>query len=383
MTRTSRLRNRSFGSGGTKQGTVNGVVQPLTVGRTPLQTQSCADSHGRPLTDSPLTIQKVDWSGYEPINGINRYHNDPTGLYYTYGDYVSSSVPIPSRLTVTMKSDAQCASELRARTNPSRPEVAPLTLAQDLYDLPRMFKDMSNLFKKPKKDLSAKDLANLHLGASFGWLPLFDDAQKLMDVAKYIHRRMGELDRLHSSKGLRRSLNLDEQFAQASASYLIADGAGTLMNVSRERYTHARKWGTIRWKPRSSPGYNPNDAATISDIRRVVLGLTPEGLLQGAWDLVPWSWVVNWFTNAHSVVMGYSNFIPADSSNICLMTQYTTTDEHRPSNIANGISGGTGSVSFTEKTRSVNVAASLTAYLPILDGSRLSILGSLFIQRFK
>lgn len=345
---------------------------------------TCADSHGAPIQDSGLFLQETDWRDHPGVNGRFRYPGSPATVWNDYSNYVDSSIPGPSRLAVSPKSDAQCVSDLKARTNPSRPDIVPFTLLQDLYDIPRMLKDVGRLIKSPKKLLSPKEQANQYLGALFGWLPLVQDVHQLLNVQSLIHKRFGEIQRLHSGLGLRRSLHLDEGVATSESTYALQSGLGLIANIRRVSVTRYNKWGTIRWKPRDALPFNPNDANTIRQIRRAVIGLTPEGLNKGAWDLLPWSWIVDWFTNAHTATMGYSNFIPADSSHICLMTKYETIDEHiAPEHLNSECSGGSGLVSLIEKTRSVNVSASLTAHLPILDGGRLGILGALFVQRFK
>ncbi len=348
-------------------------------------TEICGDSVGRPVTDSSFELTRLDKSQCSGLIGTSRggpweVHMDkyPSGLYTSASfDHIATGAPpFTSRGATTL-----------ARTNPSRPNIVPFTIVQDLYDLPRMLRDVGKLIRTPRRLLSPKELANAHLGARFGWLPLINDVHTLLNVQQVIGSRAKELRRLYEGQGLRRKVTLgsysgNEHYRRwAMWSALWTDVIYGDVSV----YTKVREWGTVRWKPSSLPfpGWNPTDAELNQKARQLALGLTTEGVIKGAWDVLPWSWLVDWFTNASDYLSISSSTIPATPSALNTMRTTVTLGQHSlTSKLPGGVRDGGGLVTRTTLQRVPGVGFP-TASLPTLDVSRLSILGSLFVQRFK
>jgi hypothetical protein len=271
--------------------------------------------------------------------------------------------------------------ELLARTNPSRPEIVPLTLLQDIYDLPRMLKDVGKLLKTPRKLLSAREGANQYLGAQFGWLPLVKDVHDLLDFQSHVQRRKAELDRLYSGSGLRRHLHLGDHSHDEDSNVFLESNAG-LSILSRQSLKYSsRQWGVVRWKPNVTPGHDPTDTDRIKLARRVASGMTSEATIKGLWDLIPWTWIVDWFTNVGDFALQYSNTVPANSQDACVMTYQESEFQFRTISMTSGYQGGDGSVSLITKERYTG-AGTISAHLPFIGVDRLKTLGALFIQRF-
>jgi len=119
-------------------------------------------------------------------------------VIYDKFPYLFQASGVISHVSTGAKGDSGLGATILSRTNPSRPVVVPFTLVQDLVEIPRMLKDVGRLIKTPRKALNPVDQANQFLGAKFGWLPLIDDAHKLLHLQQYIHARVGELKRLYS-----------------------------------------------------------------------------------------------------------------------------------------------------------------------------------------
>lgn len=348
----------------------------------------CQDSIGRPVVVSDLNLDKYDRSGLLPLNGSN----GPVGSTVTNWEEFINYIPTglqeysPSHVAlVTRPSASSAMATLLARTNPNRPAIVPLSLLQDLVDIPRQLKDVGRLIKRKQRGrkLTAKDVANQHLGAQFGWLPLIKDVKDLLDLQSHIHQRLGELERLYSSQGLKRRIRLGEWGAEASVRGLTVMSVFALVAVDVDLFTKSSRWGTVRWKPSGvSPGYRPNDAELINAARVLVSGLTTESLLKGAWDLIPWTWIIDWFSNVGDFALQYANAIPVYSSEACVMTQTESKIQIRIATKPVWASGGGGSMTHITKERYTG-PSTLTATWPLIAPRRLSILGALFVQRFK
>lgn len=350
-----------------------------------LTTETCGDSIGRPVIDSAFSLTRLDKSQCAGLSGTSRggpwevhMDNYPSGLYVSASfDHINTGAPTFGSL----------ASQILVRTNPSRPTIVPFTLVQDLVDIPRMLKSVGKLARTPRRLLSPKEAANQYLGAKFGWLPLIDDARKLLHLQQYIGARARELRRLYEGQGLRRKVNLGtysgnehfRQWAMWSAPWTDVLYGDVSVN------TRVRDWGTVRWKPTNLPfpGWQPSDAELNQKAIQIVSGLTTEGVIKGAWDLLPWSWIIDWFTNASDYLSISSSTIPATPSQINTMRTTVTLGQHslitKP---PGGVSDRGGHVVRTTLERAPG-SGSLTASLPTLDVNRLSILSALFVQRFK
>jgi len=277
---------------------------------------------------------------------------------------------------------------LAARTNPSRPDLTPLTWLQDIYDVPRMLAGVGKLLSTPPSRLGSNDLANHNLAVRFGWIPLISDVHKVLQTQGRIEKRYKRLRHLYDSGGERRHISIGSTSAQAGPFTTYLDGNsffyGTPFGVTANSITTKRSWATARWQLNADVPRDPSYTVMNELAWKVANGLTPEGLFQGAWDLMPWSWLVDWFTNIGSHVANLGNSVPASFASGCTMeeTKTITTLSPLPSNSKNYTSGG-GSVSYVTQRRTPLSFGSISASFPCLSAGDVSVLGSLFVQRFK
>lgn len=270
-----------------------------------------------------------------------------------------------------------------AGTNPSRPVFTPPQMIQDLIELPRLIRDTGALIRKPKKLMSAKELANAHLAARFGWAPLIDDIEKLLNLQTLILKRNKELTQLYSNGGLRRRLRFTDTTETGQFNWSVA-GINPLLITSQVTVTMVKKsWSTIRWSPTTPPPYHPSDPQMNALVRRLIFGLTPEGMAKGLWDVIPWTWLLGWFTNIGKYTLAYSNTVPAQHGRACFMSMVERKCVPGPAIVSGGKGNAFASGVATKSFKSRVVAGALTPgfNMPYLDISRLSILGSLAAQR--
>lgn len=391
MPRTTRSRTRVRDVlPGSFTGSYNGV--PVTELNTShgafFNQERCDDSHGRPPIDSPLWIYSTDYSHLNPVVGVYAGPNVPawSGIASTYIPSYLRFANLGHLDLVGVPSAAGSMASLLARTSPSRPMYAPLTMLQDLVDIPGMLHSAAKLGKRLRwnKRLFAKDFGDVHLSVLFGWKPLLEDAKSFLDVAHNIHKRVGELDRLYSPSGLKRRIRLGSWTA-ANTTFPVMESYPILTIVTGlSGFTKMDRWGTVRWKPRNTfSGYRPTDAEILQQAKDALSGVTTEGTFQGAFDVIPWTWLTQWCVNVKDYVLSHSNTIPADPVSQNVMT--TTVSTYRPFLIS--ITKGyewkdIGYFTYTTKERYIG-SASLDWHYPILDGGQLSILGSLFVQRLR
>nr|UJQ85624.1 MAG: putative maturation protein [Leviviridae sp.] len=350
------------------------------------RSEMCVDENTTPGTDHPFYLEKFE-DNLSPLDGVVTNHIWFNGS--SVNGFRPGSVPGTTKQHLLVDNGIVAAdfARVRSRSNPSRPVVTPLTLIQDVVELPKMLKDVGRLLKKGTKAVSAKELANQNLAVQFGWMPLVDDAKKLLNLQSYAIKRSREWNKLYSGSGLKRRLSLDSAHAESTIKEVPYWSDGFVGSCYRDlqKYTSSRKWGTIRWKPTSPPPYHESEADRNRRAMRVVAGMTGEGLAEGLWDVMPWTWLLDWFTGMGDYLGQNSNTVPARSERVNVMRQTVTSTNFIPSKTvlnATYITGGEGHTVWTTKERSQNSSVIITA-APFLSVRRLSILGSLFVQRFK
>lgn len=380
MARTGRSRTRPAASATghfrIDFGSTPGQLTPTTITHL---SDSCADYVGRPISDSAFT-------SVQTVGGFLRITGKATGGAYSFHAFarpVTADFGVPSMLPV----DPGWMLNLVAGTNPSRPVVTPPTLLQDLVELPKMLREAGRFLTNPKAYVPPAGMANVFLGVKFGWAPLIDDIQKLLDVQSYVLKREKELHQLYSGRGLRRRLQFaDSNSVEDKESPCASLPGGMVAYLRYSKHTNQRQWATIHWKPVVPGHYSPNDARLHSLARQVVLGLTIEGLAKGAWDVIPWTWLIGWFTNVGKYALANSNTVPAYHTGGCLMNYASYSI--KPRDVRYVGAWGTqelvpsGDYTVTKRTRVASSSVVASASLPYLDGSRLSVLGALFVQRF-
>ncbi len=383
MARTSRSRTRSYSVSGTNV-SINQFGTVTSTATNANFASSCDDFIGRPVTPKPFT--SIQRSGAVVGNGtlsgtsglIRSRTLTNVALLFSSGDSVDlNGLAAPAGWELS----------LIARTNPSRPILFFPELVQDIVDLPKMLRNLSDFLRHPKTSMSARGAANGYLGVQFGWLPLIEDIQKLSKVNDYVQRKTVDILNLYTGEGLRKRVTLAGETAVYNNFQSFNIDAGSVKLFAA---TVVRKdmWATVRWKP-TDPSFlkRLSDQNSGNFLRKVALGLTPEGMVSGLWKILPWTWLIGWVTNLGDVLLAHSNTIPATPAEACLMRSVTQDRFCSGSTVTGVVSNsiaGSGTYRFTQKLRTVGTGLVIpSANMPFLDMFRLSVLGSLAIQRIR
>lgn len=167
------------------------------------------------------------------------------------------------------------------------------------------------------KTLRAKNAADEYLNQVFGWLPLVGE---INDVVKVARNTRDILKAYHDNEGsdVHRTYNFPSEHTSSSGSAhdgnavfpnwetsMLSAAHGATRTVSRVSET--KRWfsgcftyglppSTDNW--RRAIGYG-SDADALYGI-----ALSPDIV----WELTPWSWAVDWFTNTGDIVNNFTNF---------------------------------------------------------------------------
>ncbi len=238
------------------------------------------------------------------------------------------------------------------------------------------------LWDKPKAGLAAaKEAANTNIEIQFGWRPLIQDLMRMFDFGTAFEARMKELNRLYSGSGLKRRMTLQTYSSSDSGTQNVySDSITGVLSTEWTRTREYRRWGTIRWKP-DDPNWRP----TGSEVLRMLTGFTLGNTPSVVWELMPWSWLADYFANVSLYLRSMQNRLNCRVFDASIMTHQRTTVVYAGKSYSYGGLGTINLASGTKiserKTRSVSFATGLDVQLPILNGQQLSILSSLAIAR--
>jgi hypothetical protein len=313
-----------------------------------------------------LDIQKHTYSsspGFSADFGNNRM-----ALNYCPTYFQNFRTPAHEAAWTGRPTDAMLATKLLAMTNPSRPVVDLPVFFGELGDLP-------NLVQKMGKGLLRK-IAKGNIRYQFGIRPLVNDLTSMLNFADHTAKRFKELQTLQE-RGLSRTRVLWHNTAQGS-SRITTNSSPTWLFIRHQRtsVTEQITRGHVKWFP-ASGNFPKSSDELLALARRAVLGLTVDGAT--AWELIPFSWLADYFSNIGTSLMAKRNMVNASHTTPLLMDSTRTNSLFVP---VSGTHGAVPSVSDVLETKNRRtVAASLSAHLPVLSAQQLSILGSLVILR--
>lgn len=203
--------------------------------------------------------------------------------------------------------------DILARSNPSRPIVDVPVFVAELRDLPRMLlelKDIPGWFHDTGLVLIDR-LAKGNLSYQFGWKPFVKDLISFLNWQSLVDKRLSELNTLHRKGGLR----FETQPQENSIETPWVDGGATHYDTLRKfskdvRVT--RQWYSVSWVPQETPRSSVKPvSATRQQAFRSALGL--EISAAPLWEAMPWSWLIDWFSDFGSFLNAGRNsagFVP-------------------------------------------------------------------------
>lgn len=156
-----------------------------------------------------------------------------------------------------------------------------------------------------------KELGSEYLNGSFGWAPFLKDLGDLIDFQENLGKRLAQLSR-DNGKPVRRQatlLNLQDSTSSTTTvnypfwptfhPFLHDTGSGRILRVES---WYRRDWFKARFRY-----YIPDLDTDTGRARtvRALLGLNPTPSL--LYEVMPWSWFIDWFVNAGDALHNISS----------------------------------------------------------------------------
>ncbi|UJQ85679.1 MAG: putative maturation protein [Wruxavirus allofaecicola] len=244
---------------------------------------------------------------------------------------------------------------LLARTNPSNPSTdLPSFVFEEIGGLPRLLHAKGKRLLRSEKggksstnQLGRKSLkvaADLNLSLQFEWLPLIRDLKNLIDFGAQSSKKLRSIERLVRGKLKTKSI-LERHSGYVTDDWynlvVVSDVRALLQDsidadhsefwvgpieyaplVRVRTVSEGVAWGTVTYAPEyvfadTFRRLNTNERFWLS--LRAAYGLTwrnPAAL----WEIVPWSWLFDWFLQFQDVLQRWNNIIPVEVTALNYMT---------------------------------------------------------------
>lgn len=240
------------------------------------------------------------------ISGPYYYHYEgvfqPTVTYYQQMQAMSvgREIPIPSDLGTDYLNLVALGATAIRRSIPDVPDFSfPRFLGELREGLPKV---PLTIIRSEKK---LRSVGGEYLNYQFGVMPTVSDVQKLIDILFHPNTKAFIQQKLDREFRVRKVIDKGSSYTTTdlSSSWEMNTVSGFVGTPSgNQRRTQSYKiWSSVTFKQMQVNRL----LSLIQDLeRKVGAGVVPTAI--DLWNLVPWSWFVDWFTNFNHVIANLS-----------------------------------------------------------------------------
>jgi hypothetical protein len=267
--------------------------------------------------------------------------------------------------------------------------VDALQFVGEMVDLPKLVRDFGNSWIKKNKKAANQprfipgEIGNTVLEFEFWLKPLISDLWKLLDFQSNVEKKLDELRNLQSlghSSGS--AVAWEDTSYTGPGNHYASDLWNESNLISLEWVTTRKKWVSCKWTPSVALPPKGSDAERNLAMR---LAHGTDISLAVMWELMPWSWLIDWFSNVGDLMSLSRNTIPVSNAGSCVMSMTTSRIKYH------GHVSGSGSLAIIQPAIAPFVSKERTPMdgwiplpefnLPFLSGKQLGLLTSLALTR--
>jgi hypothetical protein len=270
-------------------------------------------------------------------------------------------------------SDTTAATDAANRTNPSRPHVDIPANVLQLPEIIQLIYTTGNKFFRVG--------AAVNLAWQFGVLPIVSDLDKIRSFADQLDRRMKILDRLQGENGYRKTTK-HGGFAVDGWYNKVIQSQGVFISKPFHCITREIVKCHTRWIPQGNFRSLNTHAKRVlaSDALNGFVSSNAIGIdLYSVWQAIPWTWLIDWATNASSYFLATRNIVPASLDGVYVMRTTQSVYTERGGTVA-GVQHAPVTIIRTNKYRKKGLVAPY-AQFPLLSANQMGILASLAITK--
>lgn len=195
-----------------------------------------------------------------------------------------------------------------ARVNFTKPIISLPNFIFELREFPSMLRDLGRVLSGGSR---LSDIPGAHLAWQFGWDPLISDIRTLFDLSTELEKLRKRFLKAKMAKRLQGSIGEDEYSKLESVSNGVVGVAS-----HRRRWTGKDEiWYTAHWECIAA-----NPPELFGDKWSVwsnALGLNrPAAVI---WAAIPWSFVIDYFTNVSTFLEASGGFAEYRPTKVCIM----------------------------------------------------------------
>jgi len=264
--------------------------------------------------------------------------------------------------------------EAIANANPTNPDVDILLFLWEFKDFPRLLREHGK--RKMKLDrkgaLDIQDAASVNLELQFAWAPLIGDLKKLLKFQETVDKRLRYLQRLAKGKqNIHRVLKRSTSY-QAGQNWVCRE-----FTFATEYKYSELAWYSLELTATGIPSTYEEQLALAKR-----LAYSTNISYSTVWNAIPWSWLIDWFTNIGTFLETHSNEIGFTWKNLNVMLTHESsrTTEFLSSTLPSGVTSTSPSYHSIVKLRRISNTLSPDLFkMPVITGRQAGILGSLFL----
>jgi hypothetical protein len=410
------IRSRAFDQRTSSTGSFKKTPLQAVVFRTVSlgNTGACTDVSPGWGSENALTVDK--W--YRSVSQLTGAYS--TSLYCTdLSPTHQSSSAIPDAEGGMVDPDwVDLAFDAAAASNPQKPAINLPAFLGESADIPSMLADIPRLiFGQGRRLLSAagrgahtyspkilldpraiqraarrsaSEAGSQYVGLQFGWKPLIGDLTRMLELQRALAQQLGFLLRLKQGRSVKRRVSLPT-VSRTATSYVTAESQFRLLHAHVTDVYRSISWITARWAPTVLTDYlipDLSDAKGLTALAaRLATGMTRMGLMQAWWELLPWSWLIDWWFNLGRLLAVVGNSLALQLVSLCYMRTSYVTRYYAYSDLPEWItlSGGPDALRHVRKMRKdlrpyLVLTPPPPISLPLFSGRQMGILGGLLAQ---
>lgn len=237
------------------------------------------------------------------------------------------------------------ATALLARSHPFAPVYSVPVAIKELAEVASMFEFAAKGF--------AGFVGGSYLNYRFGWKAFYNDVQTLAGILKHIELRIQEFNYLIEHGSTRKTMQLDHWSLQTGSSNVIMQSSyGVVIKGSITRKYSMKTWGSVTWGLNGDKLLEVDELKRFNQVLRTVFDLgeiDPPTL----WELVPFSWLVDYFTNIGDLLHSQQFRYQLQPYDVCIMRHFRNDTTTAPTEVPSTVSAGGGFYLREIKSRDV------------------------------